>query len=179
MGVVVSCLLLPTGSFGSATCAGDQAIPTARTSSVAAGALVCDINAIRAQEGLGTLRWDARLQMVSRALAVDMARSGNFSHVDSAGRDLAARVAVTGYLPPSVPGTVLETIAWGEGDLATPSSILDAWLGSDAHRQRLLDPHVTDVAVASANGDGVYYVADFGTTACKPRLRSRCGRSRW
>ena len=146
--------------------------------------LACDINVIRTRNGLATLRLDDRLWTISRDQAADMARSNNLSHVDSLGRDLAARVAASNYLPPNGDGIVLENIAWGEGDLATPASIAGAWMASDEHRSRLLDPTVTDLAVGVAvSSDGIYYAADFGateprsagapTTQARRRVRTR------
>jgi hypothetical protein len=159
-------LLLGTPAFASGLCLGDAVVPSPATTSRAALMLACDINVIRTRNGLANLRLDGRLWTVARDQAVDMARSGNLSHVDSSGRDLAARVAISGYLPPDGDGTmVLENIGWGDGGLATPASIAQAWMASDEHRARVLDPTVTDVAVGAAAGsDGVYYAADFGAT---------------
>jgi uncharacterized protein YkwD len=147
----------------SADCVGDAAIPTEATASQAAATLVCDINAVRARYGLGGLRPDLRLRFVATALVADMARSGKLSHVDSAGRDLTARVAATAYLRRPWRPLVLENIAWAEGSLASPSSILDDWMASAEHREKLLDPGVTDLGVAVAVRNGTYFAADFGS----------------
>jgi uncharacterized protein YkwD len=154
-----------TPAFASGSCSGDTAVPASATASRAALTLVCDINAIRTRNGLPKLRVNDRLWTVANDQATDMARTGNLTHVDSEGRDLEARVAASGYLAQNSGGTVAENIGWGDGDLATPASIADAWMESDEHRAKVLDPDMTDIAVAVAPGsDGVYYAADFGAT---------------
>jgi uncharacterized protein YkwD len=132
--------------------------------SQAASALVCDINQLRATQGLRPLRWDSRLATVAQSLTEDMARSQNLSHIDSEGRDLGARVAAAGYLVPNGDGTALENIAAGDGPLSSPRAIAAVWMQSPEHREKLLDSHVTDIAVAAADdGTGtIYYAADFG-----------------
>jgi uncharacterized protein YkwD len=147
----------------SADCVRDLDIPTAATASQAAATMVCDINAVRAGYGLSALRLDPRLRFVATALVTDMARSGNLSHVDSEGRDLTARVAFTGYLRRTPRRLVFENIAWADGSLAAPRSILDDWMASAEHREKLLDPSVTTIGVAVFAGDGAYFAADFGS----------------
>jgi hypothetical protein len=165
VGIVCVLLALGAPAFASSPCFGDAVVPSSATASRAALMLACDVNVIRTRNGLATLRVDEQLWTVARDQAADMARSGNLSHVDSAGRDLAARVAASGYLSAGGDGMVLENIGWGDGGLATPASIVEAWMASDEHRTRLLDPDVTDFAVGVAAGsDGVYYAADFGAT---------------
>jgi uncharacterized protein YkwD len=132
--------------------------------SQAVGALVCDINQLRASQGLRPLRWHQRLATVAQSLTADMALSQNLSHIDSDGRDLAARVGAAGYLVPDGDGTALENIAAGDGVLSTPRAIATVWMQSPEHREKLLDSQVTDIAVgAAADGTGmIYYAADFG-----------------
>lgn len=173
-------LAVPRAAPAAPDCRGDTRIPTANTTSLAALALVCDINNVRARNGLRALRLDTRLRFVAKALAAGMARTDTLSHRDRRGRDLDDRVAATTYLRRHPDGIVLETIAWGEDEFATPSSILESWMESDSHREKLLDPSVTDIGLDAAVGDGAYYVADLGSrgslrAACKAQRRLRAG----
>ena len=173
-------LAVPRAPAQTPECRGDARIPTANTTALAALALVCDINNVRASNGLRALRLDTRLRFVAKALAEGMARTDTFSHIDRSGRDLDERVAATTYLRGHPGGVVLETIAWGQDEYATPRSILESWMESDSHREKLLDPSVTDIGLAAAVGDGAYYVADFGSrgslrAACKAQRRVRAG----
>jgi hypothetical protein len=183
--VAIQCLFAGTAESAPFACGGDDVIPTAAGMDQAVTALVCDINQLRAGQGLGPLRWDSRLATVAQGLTEDMARSQNLSHIDSEGRDLGARVAAAGYLIGD--GTALENIAAGDGLLSSPRSIAAVWMQSPEHREKLLDPHVTDIAVgAAADGAGMtYYAADFGVpgshamhsrsdTSKAKRLRQSC-----
>jgi uncharacterized protein YkwD len=174
-GAIVAIVAVPLLMLGlrvapaSADCPGDADIPTAATASRAAATLACDINEVRARYGLQALRPEPRLRFVATALVTDMARSGNLSHIDSAGRDLRARLAGTGYLRRSPGLLLLEDIAWADGALTAPSSILDDWMESAEHRERLLDPDVTDIGVAAFVADGAYFAADFGSRGLDAR----------
>jgi uncharacterized protein YkwD len=181
--VAVAAVLAGTAPAARAACPGDRSFPTATTTNVAASALVCDINEIRVRQGLGTVRWAPRLFTVAKQQAETMASSGTFTHDDAGGQDLDTRVAAAGYLRPSAraSGIVLENIAWAEGDLGTPRAIASAWMDSDAHREALLDPRVTQVAIGIASdpatADGIYYAAEFGYPG-PPSARHHRSRSR-
>jgi uncharacterized protein YkwD len=142
--------------------------------------LACEINELRFEHGLGSLRPNAKLAMVALALAQDMARTQNFSHVDSHGRDLNARVASVGYLARRRGGAVSENIAWAQGPLATPLSIAGIWMASDEHRQKMLDPTITEIGVATASdgAGGAYFVADFGAPGAPRATKAKHRRSR-
>ncbi|HYZ28686.1 MAG TPA: CAP domain-containing protein [Thermoleophilaceae bacterium] len=140
------------------------------TAPQAAAALVCDINVVRAGEGLPPLRWDWRLWNPAQDLANDLAAHGFLSHISSDGRGLLERVASSGYADNAVAPMALENLDWATGTYSTPFATVDGWMGSDAHRSHVLDPAMEDVAVGMAEGpmkdggvSGIFYVADFGT----------------
>ena len=167
----------------SARCPGDDAVPTDATRAEAAWAIVCDVNAIRADRGLPPLRWDWRLWWVAHNRTAQMAAAQQFSHSP----DLADRAAAAGY--PLEGGMVLENLGWGAGAPATPIAISLGWLHSDRHRLNLLDPDVRDIGIGMAAGrhsadgqTGMFYAAEFGARGEEARaadrpVRARCART--
>src|SRR3954468_12119438 len=151
----------------SVACPDDLTPPTRETAAAASMALVCDMNVLRAQNGLRPLRWDWRLWAAAERMAVDMTERHFFSHVTPDGRNLVDRVLPTGYLPDEPSWTLTENLAWGRGALSTPLSVAFGWMGSPAHRENVLDPVVDDVGIGVIDGPpdlgGIVYVADFGT----------------
>jgi uncharacterized protein YkwD len=79
-----------------------------------------------------------------------------------------------GYLSSSVRGYEIgENIAWGTLWLATPRSIVAAWMASPGHRANILDGHFRDTGIgisphpldSLARGQsGAMYTQDFGVT---------------
>jgi uncharacterized protein YkwD len=77
-----------------------------------------------------------------------------------------------GYLPNPNDGYVVgENIAWGTLSLATPQSIVGAWIASPEHLANILEDHYqeTGIGIASAvparlaNGQqGATYAQEFG-----------------
>jgi Cysteine-rich secretory protein family len=62
-----------------------------------------------------------------------------------------------------------ENLAWGTGALATPGSIMQAWMNSPGHRENVLNPDYREVGVgvvagnpAAADGLGATYATEFG-----------------
>lgn len=177
LAAVVAALFSVLGPAGSAfaACPGDGIMPGARVAAAVSGALICDLNAIRVSNGLQTLRPDPQLRVLALAQATAMARTGVLSHEDASGRDLGQRVAAASYLFPLGGGTVLENIAWADGGGVSASAVARLWMQSGTHRDNVLDPRVTDVAVGIAQGSGppggVYYAAEFGTRGTAPAKR--------
>ena len=96
------------------------------------------MNRVRAQHGLGALRFDSHLQRAARAHSREMVATNTFSHGAFGSRML--QFAVTG----SVAG---ENLAWGTGSRGTPRGIVAAWLASPEHRANLLRPSFVRVGV--------------------------------
>lgn len=171
-------------------CPTDANLPTAVAAADVATALVCDINAVRSQQGLRPLNWDTRLSSAAAWMANDMAARHYVAHVTPDGVDLAGRVGPTGYIPADAPWSLAENLGWGTGVLSTPQAIVAGWMTSAPHRANILDPDLEDVGVGIAQGaisdggeTGTIYVADFGVrgtpaSAAAPVVHSRAARHR-
>jgi uncharacterized protein YkwD len=171
LGAAAQLVLLAFAATASAACSGDAVAPTdATTASVAAAAIVCDLDAQRADRGLPPLRSDARLASAAQRMADDMAARHYLSHVTPNGADLTARIRPTGYIPANPLWALAENLGWGTNTLSTPLATVQGWMASPAHRVNVLDPDMRDVGVGVSEGavtggglSGTFYVADFGT----------------
>src|SRR3954451_5778776 len=166
-GVVDGGFFLASTCTTTTDCAGGDLMPTADNAAQVAEATLCLINAQRAAASLGPLRADATLTRASTAYARDMIARKYFAHLSPDGTALEQRLARVGYHY-KVAG---ENIAWGEGPLATPASIVNAWMHSAGHRTNVLGRHFRQIGLGIALGtprgslplQGATYVTDFGT----------------
>jgi uncharacterized protein YkwD len=156
-------------------CPADTIQPTVDTGYDGAMAMVCDLNAMRVQNGLRPLRWDWRLWSAAQVMAADMAARHYAAHVTPEGVGLADRIQPTGYIPSNAEWELAENLGWGTSVLSTPLAIVTGWMNSDHHRENILDPDLEDVGVGIALGaitdggqSGIIYVADFGMRADPP-----------
>ncbi len=171
----VSAALLPAAGAHASTCAGVDLVPDATNVAQVADATLCLINEQRTAAGRGPVTADATLSSASTAYAVDMVARDFFAHESPDGGTLDQRLARVGYSY-EIAG---ENIAWGEGVLATPAQIVNAWMNSEGHRTNIMDGDfrqiglgiVPDVPHASSFG-GATYVTDFGTPSGQPAPRS-------
>ncbi len=118
-------------------------------------AVLCLINQQRTQRGLPELHANALLDRSAQGWTDVMVAHRLFSH----GADFAARISAVGYHWSSVG----ENIATG---LATPASVVRAWMASTGHCQNILDPVYHDVGTGVSDGptvasDGTW-TQDFG-----------------
>jgi uncharacterized protein YkwD len=166
---VTVCMLFTfcSSAAASSACPADLTRPSLDTAATAADALVCDINVVRANNGLRQLRWDGRLAAGAQWMANDMAAHGYIAHESFDGRTLAERIEPTGYLPDTPTWLLTENLGWGFAALSSPLAIASGWMDSEGHRENMLDPIVTDIGIGVAPGPdaigGMIYVADFGT----------------
>ena len=114
------------------------AAPSAKETSI-----LREMNRVRAQHGLGELRFDSHLQRAARAHTREMVASNTFSHGAFGSRML--QFAVTG----SIAG---ENLAWGTGSRGAARGIVAAWLASPEHRANLLRPSFVRVGVGDLGG---------------------------
>jgi uncharacterized protein YkwD len=116
------------------------------------------VNAVRVQAGVRPLRMCARLNASALMHAQDMASTGVFSHVGSAGDQFWDRMASAGYRMRASG----ENIAAGQG---APWEVMKAWRGSPAHYAILTDPafrHAGFAMVTATTGPyRTYWVQDF------------------
>jgi uncharacterized protein YkwD len=173
-------LLVPASGALAADCPGQDLMPDATNAAQVADATLCLINAQRAAVGDGPLAADDTLSSASSAYAADMVARSFFDHQSPDGGTLDDRLARVGYSY-DIAG---ENIAWGEGVLGTPASIVDAWMHSEGHRTNILDPDFRQVGLGIVAGTprtaqggmaGATYVTDFGTPEATQRAVPQSG----
>ena len=120
-------------------------------------------NGDRAQNGLGQLTINPVLVEAAQAKANDMASRGYFAHTSPEGVDPWHWFEEAGY-----------SFAYaGENlamDFSDSSDVNTAWMNSPTHRGNILDPHFTEIGIATAQGmyQGrltTFVVQEFGAPA--------------
>lgn len=100
-----------------------------------------------------------------------MVSSNYFDHISPTGETPLDRIRSSGYVPSGWGYELGENIGLGTFGLATPASIVTAWMDSPEHRANILDPDFRDSGVGVvarapaqyANGEpGATYTQDFG-----------------
>lgn len=99
------------------------------------------INAYRSQQGLKTVRYDAKLQTAAEAHSRWMAETGTMSHTGAGGTDMVARMKAAGYCLRDAN----ENVAYGQ---RTPQRVVTGWINSPGHNKNLLERGMTHGAVA-------------------------------
>jgi uncharacterized protein YkwD len=141
--------------------------PTRATLDSARSATLCLINEARAKRGLSRLDAAPSLVRAASAHSRNMATNDFFSHDSPGGSTPKQRIASAGYFEGASSWAIGETIAWGSGGSAAPSSIVRSWLRSPGHRAILLDERYNDVGIGIAlgapdRGGGATFTGDFG-----------------
>ena len=117
----------------------------ARTAHMSSGeqAVLHRMNVVRAQHGLGALRFDATLHRAARSHTRAMMAANVFTHGDFSAR--MRRFHARGPL-------LGENLAWGNGSNARAAAIVQMWLNSPPHRANLLRPSFRRVGVGAFVG---------------------------
>ena len=153
------------------------ASPPCAASAVAAGqapaatverAVRCLVNDQRTDHDLAPLRPSRELRIAAEAHGEDMVTHRFFAHVSPSFGAITDRARRAGYV--RIHDYALgEDIAWGEGELSTPTAIVTAWMNSPGHRAVILDRDFRDVGVGIATGvpvasemPGATFVLDVG-----------------
>ena len=124
------------------------------TRSVAEQYLFQAANAERAQRGLPALQWDEALHRAAINHAIEMARRRSISHQYPGEAELSERGQQA--------GAHFSVIAENVAEAPTAVRIHDAWMKSEHHRENLLDPRLTSIAISVILRDGeLYAVQDF------------------
>jgi uncharacterized protein YkwD len=159
-------LVLPSAA---AACEGEHADPHEVSLTVIRSATLCLINEERIDRGRAPLGSRDQLKEAASRHSRAMDEKNFFSHESPGGADLVDRVRRTGYLDAARSWALGENIAWGSGSLATPASIVDAWMNSSGHRDDILDRGFEHIGIGVARGapvpgvdDGATYTTDFG-----------------
>jgi uncharacterized protein YkwD len=160
-------------------CPGADAVPSAAGLAVAAEATICLANGERAVRGRAGLVESPALGDAARAYAARMVAQRFFAHVAPDGSSLVDRIARSGWLPPTPEWFVGENLAWAR--IATPRTIVAAWMGSPSHRRNLLSRAFEEVGIGIVlgvpmdGGAGATYTAEFGRAGDAPEPPLRCG----
>ncbi len=161
---VVAALALAVPGIAAARCHGANDNPNHSSLKRAVHATLCLLNKKRAMYGLGRLHENGDLDAAAAGHARDMVANDYFAHGDFIGR-----IRSSNYLSGAQSWSVGENIAWGSWNLATPKSIVYAWMHSSGHRANILNGDFTSIGIGVARGapvggvsDGATYVTDFG-----------------
>jgi uncharacterized protein YkwD len=150
-------------------CPNPDLAPSAESMSAVAEATLCLLNGERADHGLAPLTPNAKLASAASLYAQDLVAGSYFSHTGRDGSDVLDRIERSGYLPRDADWMLGENLAWGTGSLATPGSIMRAWMNSQGHRDNILNPDYREIGIgivtgnpAAADGLGATYATEFG-----------------
>jgi uncharacterized protein YkwD len=153
-------------------CQGTQATPEAANLAQVDATVLCLINQVRAQHGESPLAIDPRLQRAAEEHASELVADDYFAHVSPSGVSPVARIKADGYVPSPQDGYVIgENLAWGTLGLATPESIVQAWVASPGHLANILEGQYQQTGIAVvpavpsslASGQaGATYAQEFG-----------------
>lgn len=115
------------------------------------------VNAVRAKNGVASVRACPTLDRAAQGYAELMARTGSFSHTGPDGTQPWDRMRAAGYDYRAAS----ENIAYGYGSVA---AVMDGWVKSPGHFANLIAGNVTDAGfgqAADAKGR-IYWVQNFG-----------------
>ncbi len=169
LALVGAAMVVPAATAQAAACAGADATPVAGNAAQIDQATLCLLNQQRAAAGLPALTESTQLDSSSTAFSQLMVAESFFDHTSPEGSTVVDRLTQVGYLPGEGSWTAGENIAWGQGSLATPDSIMTAWMNSPGHRANILSSQFSDIGLGVAIGTpvggamaGATYTTDFG-----------------
>lgn len=154
-----------------APCANADVLPAADNLDLVRAALLCLHNQVRAERGLPALKDNARLRKAATGHTSAMIGEGFFEHNSPDGDSFVDRILAAGYAKRYDGWTLGENLAWGTGELATPSAIMAAWMGSPGHKANILKKAYREIGIGvrlgvpSDSGVGATVTADFGAKA--------------
>jgi uncharacterized protein YkwD len=145
--------LTPGGpAAASSGCAHADVVPSPANLPQVRHATLCLINQQRRAHGLGKLHRRSSLKHAAQAHSDDMVRRGYFSHLTPRGLTVSTRIRHTAYASSHTRLRAGENIAWAQGWLSTPRSIVRTWMASAAHRANILSGVYRHVGVGTALG---------------------------
>jgi len=175
---------LNEGVAGATDCANADLQPDTTNLPTISDATFCLLNAERAARGLTALKPDRQLQRAALAHGGDMVVHQYFAHEGLDGSEPAERIRSAGYLSGGGAWRIGENLAWGTGDLATPRSIMAAWMHSPGHRANILQRDYRQIGFGviagnpnAKDGSGATYVTEFGVVQ-SARVASRLNGAR-
>ncbi len=161
----LSALIITAVFFASFT---DQFVLRSGSFAAVVSATLTDLtNADRANASLPSLKVNPVLVAAAQAKADDEAAKSYFAHTSPEGLDSWHWFKLVNY----------DFVYAGENlavHFSDSSDVEQAWMNSDSHRKNILDPHFTEIGIATASGmyEGrptVFVVQMFGYPATSPR----------
>jgi uncharacterized protein YkwD len=153
-------------------CQNGELAPEGANLPLVRAAVLCLVNRVRAQHGESPLQANPDLEAAAEAHNAELIAQNYFAHIAPNGTTPVDRVRTTGYIPGPKFGYVIgENLAWGTLSLATPQSIVAAWVASPGHLANILEAQYRDTgigvtpAVPASLGEGqrgATYAQEFG-----------------
>jgi uncharacterized protein YkwD len=136
-----------------AACASADVSPAVAPIGTTKAAVLCLLNNQRSAHGLAPLASEATLEAAATRYSRTMVQQRFFAHVTPGGQTLRQRLAA--YIGSADDFTVGENLAWGEGTLATPASIVRGWMNSAGHRANILNGAFAEIGIGIVAGSPV------------------------
>jgi uncharacterized protein YkwD len=158
-------------AMAASDCIGADLPPSPANVDAIRTATLCLLNVERTQRGRVALRSNGNLGQAAGLYATTMVSNNFFAHVSPSGSTFVSRIKRTNYLAKNNGWALGENLAWGEAELATPASIVKAWMLSPEHKRNILDGRYVEIGVGVAFGTpnsndplpGLTYATEFGT----------------
>lgn len=115
-------------------------------------ALLYRINEIRVGHGLARVYPSLRLQHTAAHHSDDMMVRDYFAHTSPTGSSVYSRIVGSGFVS-GYSWVAGETLAWGNGSLATPTATVHAWLESPEHRAIMLSAQYHWIGISRTCGN--------------------------
>ena len=191
-GAMLALLAAPAiAAADDATCPDADVVISADTAQAGAGAIVCLIDAWRAEGGAVALHRSSQLDLSSQRQSRDMVARHYLAHQRRNGPSVLDRIRATGYFDNAVDGLYSENIGVVPQETATARNLVGAWLSSPDHRDNIEEAAFRDIGVgiAFAPPDRAFYpdyasvvvTTDFGQRSLRPQPKRhavRCSHKR-
>jgi uncharacterized protein YkwD len=168
---LVTAVLSIVGLWVAAAPAGATSQAPATAMGVLEQGVLADVNALRHQHGLGSVRFSTKLAAAARAHSLEMARRGYFGHDSANGSSFDKRIVRYYPLRGTHYWSVGENLLWSSPDVDAAGA-LNMWMNSPEHRRILLTGRWREIGLAAvhvAAAPGMYegrevtiVTADFG-----------------
>lgn len=153
-------------------CQNTEMVPGAGNLATVRAAVLCLVNRTRAEHSESPLLANAQLEEAAESHCQELIADDYFAHVSPSGETPVDRIEKTGYVPgPSVGYVIGENLAWGTYGLATPQSIVAAWIASPGHLANILEAQYRETGIAitpavpeslGEGNPGATYAQEFG-----------------
>jgi uncharacterized protein YkwD len=154
------------------TCTDTELTPEEGNIALIRASVLCLVNRERAENGVPPLKANTQLEAAAESHCSELIADDYFAHIAPSGETPVDRVRDTGYIPGPSDGYVIgENLAWGTYDLATPQSIVSAWIASPGHLANILETQYTETGIGitpavpsslAAGAPGATYAQEFG-----------------